>query len=100
MDGETVGDVRFIAQVLDAGDDGTVATIIHSLTVHTLPEGTIHSSGLFRIEVATDDEAEPLGANVLAVIGGSGAYAGASGQDTVTFEPGELIRHDFDLQCD
>ena len=98
-EGEAVGDLRFDAQVVDAGNDGNGVTIIHARHVYTLPEGTIHTSGQLLIEVFTDEEVPPLGVNTRAVIGGTGAYAGSRGEVISTFEPGELSRIDFELQC-
>ena len=99
-DGEALGDLRFIASVFDPGGDGNGVTILHARTIHTLPEGTIHGSSQLLIEAATDEEALPQGQVVIAVIGGTGAYAGSRGQITATDAPGEPTRYDFELQCD
>ena len=98
-DGETVGDLRFDAQVVDAGSDGNGVTIIHVRLIYTLPEGIILGSGPLFIETFTDQEVSPQGVNVIAVIGGTGAYAGSRGEITLTIPTGEPSQNDFDLQC-
>ncbi len=104
-DGNEVVMIRWVSTVVDteAGDgDDTVAL---NQNVYNLPDGTIHATGQYFFETFMNPQTqpetnEPESKNAIAVVGGTGAYAGSEGEVAGTFVPGKPSEYIFKLQCD
>lgn len=95
-DGEPAGNVHWVVEVLDAGDDPRSLLT----RIWTLDDGELHTRQItYQSRPASDTSLPSVPGGSIVVVGGTGAYAHASGTVLITYD-GSVSTYEFDIRCD